>query len=89
MIWSLALTSSAAASSSSDSAELAYSLLKTYQNGHDGKSMWSVCSAVIDKQVVVLTGGADGGVRSWLAPRGQEQAREGGAAPDKNGCELS
>ncbi|ORY89598.1 hypothetical protein BCR35DRAFT_328965 [Leucosporidium creatinivorum] len=71
-IWSLTLPTTA--SSSPSSTEPSCSLVKSYQNGHDGKSMWSVTSGTFgsdetaQQQKVIFTGGADGGVRSWLVP---------------------
>ncbi|GAA5871495.1 hypothetical protein JCM16303_000772 [Sporobolomyces ruberrimus] len=53
----------------------AYTLSKTWRDGHDGRSIWSVAVAKITRSAdegqegfIALTGGADGAIRSWALP---------------------
>lgn len=46
-----------------------HEILQKFAHGHDGRSMWSVSSCLLEEGgSVVVTGGADGGVRSWIEP---------------------
>ncbi|GAA6025839.1 hypothetical protein JCM10207_004390 [Rhodosporidiobolus poonsookiae] len=78
-LWRVALPSLPASLSSSRAAPSPpYTLLTTLRDAHDGRSIWAVgpfalpcASAAAGEQARVegvLTGGADGGVRSWVFP---------------------
>ena len=51
-----------------------YTLLQTWRDGHDGRTIWSVGVADIENEEggtakkVAFTGGADGTIRSWPIP---------------------
>jgi len=51
-----------------------YTLLQTWRDGHDGRTIWSVGVADIENEEggtakkVAFTGGADGTIRSWPMP---------------------
>ena len=54
--------------------ESTYTLLQTWRDGHDGRTIWSVGVADVESGrggeggKVVFTGGADGTIRSWPIP---------------------
>lgn len=83
-----ALDPSAARTSSSASAgDKGYVLVATFRDGHDGRSLWAVEGAGTgasedDGRRVVLTGGADGAVRTWTVPQSGSvgSASAGGAS---------
>lgn len=65
--------------------EDAHSLLATFREGHDGRSLWAVEGAVLRPDAetgrgteVLLTGGADGAVRSWVTPSGNKSLQPRG-----------
>ncbi|GAA5972981.1 hypothetical protein JCM3765_006093, partial [Sporobolomyces pararoseus] len=56
-------------------ASSSYTLLQTWRDGHDGRSIWSVNLTNLKRRQeeqreieVALTGGADGAIRSWILP---------------------
>ncbi|GAA5935945.1 hypothetical protein JCM1841_006598 [Sporobolomyces salmonicolor] len=64
-----------------------YTLLSTFRNGHDGRSIWSVASCSLPGELdegearerrrkALVTGGADGGVRCWFVQDDEENVRE-------------
>ncbi|GAA5820188.1 hypothetical protein JCM11491_006145 [Sporobolomyces phaffii] len=59
------------APSTSSSNKAPYKLVQTWKDGHDGRTIWSV-NVTETRQGgtrIALTGGADGGIRSWILPR--------------------
>lgn len=76
-------SSSTAPAARQSATEKGYALLETWREGHDGRSIWSVEGARLPRlsengqkeddegrgRRVVLTGGADGAVRSWVVPQ--------------------
>lgn len=94
-------SSSTAPAARQSATEKGYALLETWREGHDGRSIWSVEGARLPRlsengqkeedegrgRRVVLTGGADGAVRSWVVPQstldgmeasGQGKGKKGG-----------
>ncbi|GAA5936970.1 hypothetical protein JCM3775_001914 [Rhodotorula graminis] len=76
-VWRVSLASldpsAARASSSAAAPDKGYELVATFRDGHDGRSLWAVEGAEgvgseRDGRRVVLTGGADGALRSWVVP---------------------
>ena len=69
---------------------LGYSVIASFANGHDGRSLWSLSATSVaaddglrsPKRRIILTGGADGVVRSWLIPLSAAEASEA----SQDGC---
>ncbi|GAA5909266.1 tRNA (34-2'-O)-methyltransferase regulator RTT10 [Sporobolomyces salmoneus] len=61
------------------------SLLQTWRDGHDGRSIWSANVARVKEEEtmteVALTGGADGAIRSWILPSTEEAVLESSRPP--------
>ncbi|GAA5823497.1 hypothetical protein JCM3770_004479 [Rhodotorula araucariae] len=76
-LWRIA--PSAPAHPSAAQGDPGYALVATFRDGHDGRSIWAVEHALLldNNRGVLLTGGADGAVRSWVVPREPEMVAVG------------
>ncbi|GAA5830194.1 hypothetical protein JCM5353_003689 [Sporobolomyces roseus] len=92
-LWELnsstASTESSPTSTAQSESESRYTLLQTWRDGHDGRTIWSVGVADIEagegeeKGKVVFTGGADGTIRSWPVPATARNGNDQVASPGK------
>ncbi|GAA5830671.1 hypothetical protein JCM5353_007581 [Sporobolomyces roseus] len=79
---STASIESSPSSTSRSPTEPAYTLLLTWRDGHDGRTIWSVGVADIEagegeeSGKVVFSGGADGTIRRWTVPSTSRKGKD-------------